>query len=155
MDGDIGALTRGLFDRYREKKGKKERKKKRKRARKSEEKKNIARRLTRAALSWYLTSSERATPSHHDCCLSTRREESARVWENVSKGQRRGKGMGEGGGSEGGRERETFNWIVGCHDCRDVRAYQLENQLDIGDYDVRALLIRPLEIERRVEETER
>lgn len=51
MDGDIGALTRGLFDRYREKKGKKERKKKRKRARKSEEKKNIARRLTRAALS--------------------------------------------------------------------------------------------------------
>ncbi|KAI4484278.1 hypothetical protein M0804_007734 [Polistes exclamans] len=23
------------------------------------------------------------------------------------------------------------------------RAYQLENQLDIGDYDVRALLIRP------------
>lgn len=40
--------------------------------------------------------------------------------------------------------------MVGCHDCRDVRAYQLENQLDIGDYDVRALLIRPLETERRV-----
>lgn len=51
MDGDVGALMRDLFDRYPEKKGKKERKKRRKRARKSEEKKNIARRLTRAALS--------------------------------------------------------------------------------------------------------
>nr|KAF7410656.1 hypothetical protein H0235_013263 [Vespula pensylvanica] len=32
---------------------------------------------------------------------------------------------------------------IGCHVSCDVRAYQLENQLDIGDYDVRALLIRP------------
>lgn len=48
-------------------------------SKKGREKKNIARRFTRAALLWYLTSTERATPSHHDCCLSTRREESASV----------------------------------------------------------------------------
>ncbi|KYM96187.1 hypothetical protein ALC62_13239 [Cyphomyrmex costatus] len=35
---------------------------------------------------------------------------------------------------------------------RDVEAYQLENQLDIGDYDVRALLIRPRETEEENEE---
>ena len=50
-------------------------------SKKGREKKNIARRFTRAALLWYLTSTERATPSHHDCCLSTRREESASVRE--------------------------------------------------------------------------
>ncbi|KYM80602.1 Major royal jelly protein 2 [Atta colombica] len=40
----------------------------------------------------------------------------------------------------------------GCHVSRDVEAYQLENQLDIGDYDVRALLIRPRETEEENEE---
>lgn len=41
---------------------------------------------------------------------------------------------------------------------RDVGAYQLENQLDIGDYDVRALLIRPRETEgesKRAKEIDR
>ena len=44
--------------------------------------KNIARRLTRAALLWYSASTERATPSHHDCCLSTKLEESASIREH-------------------------------------------------------------------------
>lgn len=122
--------------REREKKEEKERKKKRQRKEKYSEK-------TYSSGPFVVLDIHRESNSLSPRLLpldETRRErEYERTWVKGS-----GKGV-----ERAGRERETFNWIVGCHDCRDVRAYQLENQLDIGDYDVRALLIRPLETERR------
>lgn len=69
---------------------------------KNEEKKNIAKKdlLERSPFAILDIHSERATPSqHHDCCLSTRREESASVREREQRAAVEGGEAREGEGN--------------------------------------------------------